>query len=243
MQRTLLRTKDLTLSKSEKACRAAEATQKRLWAMKNATPLQSSEDGAKQTEHSASVLRIGNQQRRATGLIKFCRFCGRTHERNRCPAFGQVCKLCKKKNHFAVVCRNQFVRQLTAEEDGTPLMTMTVEVPGDTTVVNNVRPTCDPKGIFATLHVAGRPIRFQVDTSAACNVISRRNVELIGGTRTLRPTNRISRVYDGSTIKPAGTCVLTVENRKTKSKNALAFVVVEQAPIALIGVDACQQVL
>ena len=82
-------------------------------------------------------------------------------------------------------------RQLTAEEDRTPLMTMTVEEPDDTTVVNNVRPTCDRKGIFTTLHVAGRPIRFQVNTSAACNVISRRNIELSRYTHMLRPTNHI----------------------------------------------------
>ena len=29
-----------------------------------------------------------------------CHFCGRQHQRNRehCPAFGKVCKLCKPKN-------------------------------------------------------------------------------------------------------------------------------------------------
>ena len=139
-------------------------------------------------QHSASVLRIGTQQRRTTDLIKDCRFCGRTHERNRCPAFGQVCKLCKKKNHFAVVCRSKFVRQLTAEEDGTSLMTMTVEEPDDTTVVNNVRPSWDPKGIFMTLHVCWTSD--SISSRYPCGILSAAATLNLSATRILfdRPT-------------------------------------------------------
>ena len=36
--------------------------------------------------------------------IRNCRFCGRNHERRCCPAFGQACAYCKKKNHFEVKC-------------------------------------------------------------------------------------------------------------------------------------------
>ena len=40
----------------------------------------------------------------SSGLIKDCRFCGRNHERRSCPAFGQICAYCKKRNHFVAKC-------------------------------------------------------------------------------------------------------------------------------------------
>ena len=38
-----------------------------------------------------------------------CKFCGYDHapERNKCPAWGKVCKRCKKKNHFAKGCKDK----------------------------------------------------------------------------------------------------------------------------------------
>lgn len=35
--------------------------------------------------------------------LKQLKFCGKSHERNKekCPAYGQVCKKCKKENNLA----------------------------------------------------------------------------------------------------------------------------------------------
>ena len=40
-------------------------------------------------------------------VINDCRFCGRTYNRGECPAYGNECNHCKKKNHFANVCRRR----------------------------------------------------------------------------------------------------------------------------------------
>ena len=37
---------------------------------------------------------------RSTKKISDCKFCGRTHERHNCPAFGKECHRCSGKNHF-----------------------------------------------------------------------------------------------------------------------------------------------
>ena len=39
-------------------------------------------------------------------MVDDCKFCGKSHERNRekCPAFGQICKKCKKENRLASKC-------------------------------------------------------------------------------------------------------------------------------------------
>ena len=38
------------------------------------------------------------------GEQKMMMFCGRTHGRRNCPAFGKECHVCNKKNHFAKYC-------------------------------------------------------------------------------------------------------------------------------------------
>lgn len=36
-----------------------------------------------------------------------CKYCNYKHEqkREKCPAVGQLCKICEKKNHFQTVCK------------------------------------------------------------------------------------------------------------------------------------------
>ncbi|UYV76706.1 hypothetical protein LAZ67_14001842 [Cordylochernes scorpioides] len=55
-------------------------------------------------------------------LIDNCKKCGGTHPIRRCPAYGKICKKCKKANHFAKCCRSNFRYKKkinTIEEEGT----------------------------------------------------------------------------------------------------------------------------
>ena len=40
-------------------------------------------------------------------IIDNCRYCGRSHLKGTCPAYGKVCVNCSKPNHFAAVCRSR----------------------------------------------------------------------------------------------------------------------------------------
>ena len=33
-----------------------------------------------------------------------CKFCGRSHNKGECPAFGKLCNVCGGKNHFEAKC-------------------------------------------------------------------------------------------------------------------------------------------
>ena len=35
-----------------------------------------------------------------------CKFCGKSHDRGQCPAYGKVCNNCGRKNHFESKCRS-----------------------------------------------------------------------------------------------------------------------------------------
>lgn len=47
------------------------------------------------------------QANRSSNQIDQCRYCGQSHPRRQCPAFGKTCSGCGKKNHFERVCRSK----------------------------------------------------------------------------------------------------------------------------------------
>ena len=92
VRENLLKEKKLTLEKAIDIARAAESTAVQMKVMSAEPGLSAvKEKEKKQSENVPSV---------SSGWIKDCRFCGRNHERRSCPAFGQICAYCKKRNHF-----------------------------------------------------------------------------------------------------------------------------------------------
>ena len=43
---------------------------------------------------------------RSQSSIRNCKYCGKSHDRGSCPAFGKECSKCGKKNHFRAVCKS-----------------------------------------------------------------------------------------------------------------------------------------
>ena len=37
---------------------------------------------------------------------KTCKYCGKSHNRGNCPAYGKKCQNCGRDNHFKSVCRS-----------------------------------------------------------------------------------------------------------------------------------------
>ncbi|XP_063619124.1 uncharacterized protein LOC134791960 [Cydia splendana] len=48
---------------------------------------------------------------------KKCDYCGRVHDRFKCPAYGQRCTRCNKANHFARMCRVYMVQENSTDQD------------------------------------------------------------------------------------------------------------------------------
>ena len=54
--------------------------------------------------------------RKKKDFFKNCKFCGGSHKRGECPAFGQKCRSCRSTNHFAKCCpKAKKVQQLECE--------------------------------------------------------------------------------------------------------------------------------
>ena len=54
----------------------------------------------------AHVNKDGTIKNKYRNVDQACKFCGTTHRRGSCPAYGKTCQKCSKRNHFAKVCRS-----------------------------------------------------------------------------------------------------------------------------------------
>jgi len=95
VRQCLLEEENLTLTKAIQTCKAIEEATKQLSSMKNGDSKQV--DAVKRRESAADSSAFGRE----------CGRCGGKHERNKCPAYGQTCKSCKKKGHFFAKCRSK----------------------------------------------------------------------------------------------------------------------------------------
>ena len=102
-RKKLLQVSKLTLQQSIDIVRSCEKTAKQLESMK---------------VEGEQVLAVSKEQykeqrkrveKRVKEVLIKCKFCNKSHPRDKfkCPAWGKTCSLCKRKNHFAVVCNAQ----------------------------------------------------------------------------------------------------------------------------------------
>ena len=106
----LLREEKLTLEKAISMARLSEASKEQIKAMgpkeqniENPTVNEIRAGGSDRQKKNPSRLPrpgLGSQK------VK-CTFCGSSHSLGCCPAFGKICDCCKKKDHFANVCRKR----------------------------------------------------------------------------------------------------------------------------------------
>ena len=115
---------------------------------------------------------------------------------------------------------------------------MTVKLQPETDDVNVVTNDKFKRQVFATVEVGGRPIRFQLDTGATCNVI--RKCELNKG-QVIQPDSQTLLMYSKDTITPLGKCILNVKNPKTQEDYSCDFVVVTEALTSILGATTVQE--
>ena len=92
---------------------------------------------------------------------KPCKWCGGAqHDHEKCPARDKSCNKCKKKGHFAIVCRGHDVRLSKVHEVGGEEIPFLGEIHGQGDCWS------------AEIIVNGFPTTFKLDTGAAVSVLS-----------------------------------------------------------------------
>ncbi|XP_063426867.1 uncharacterized protein K02A2.6-like [Mytilus trossulus] len=82
--------------------------------------------------------------------------------------------------------------------------------------------------------------RFQLDSGAACNIITARTLKELD-INQLQKSSQILTMYNNTTIKPIGTCILKFVNLKNNDQFKAEFVVVKDGTLTpLLGSKAVQ---
>ena len=159
-------------------------------------------------------------------------------------------------NHFAAVCfrhvkkqvkKIDHVRMRLDSECGSELLEEdTVSCTADELFgIDTVAAMADRKTrreqdkIFATLNLHGKLMRFQVDTGATCNVISRSDLP---NQARVTPADSRLRLYDETCLTPAGLHRTELRNPKTGRCKFVEFVVLTKpGATPLLGARTSQE--
>ncbi|KAJ8029680.1 hypothetical protein HOLleu_29132 [Holothuria leucospilota] len=130
LRERLLRDADLTLEKTITTCRASETSKNQLKTLTGTSDYSvhnvQSKNKAKHSGHPnrGKPKKKSEKSNSDTGagkpFITNCGRCGRDHFVGECPAYGQTCKKCGRKNHFAKCCRTKPDKKVNTISGNTP---------------------------------------------------------------------------------------------------------------------------
>ncbi|CAH8560353.1 unnamed protein product [Dicrocoelium dendriticum] len=183
----------------------------------------------KNTELFAVSRTEGRIPRSPDEQVTDCQFCGRRHQKKKesCPAWGRTCMKCSKKGHFARCCRSYRVSSVAddAREREQELL------------INNMDGRAKSKCVFATLLVRGQPVRFQLDSGAAVNILPEKYCK---GVRC-EETQKCLKMWNGSRLQPKGIVILETVNPKEGTEHPLEFLIVSEDLMPILGIDSIQR--
>ena len=264
LRERLLRESDLTLEKATQLCRASELSKEQSKTIEQPSASVSvhavkakthKETGAtakrKNRKNLKSETSRGPTQSGFSGR-KPCKYCGQSHERNKCPAYGKTCNYCKKLNHWEKVCQSKAKQKVHAVQNDNDhseyddssddcFEIHSMELTNETELPINTITSTNEKQILATMIINETPVKLQVDTGATCNVISSKYLNE-HQMANLQQTNQVLTMYNKQSVVPEGKLKLKMLNPRNNKKYRAEFVVIENNNCTpILGINAAQQ--
>ncbi|BES91778.1 Reverse transcriptase (RNA-dependent DNA polymerase) [Nesidiocoris tenuis] len=257
-RKQLLMDSELTLQKAIDICRANELADSQ---MKRITKAETSENVNKIFRQRQGSFRkpLKGRNNKADRKIP-CKYCGNVHkhDRRKCPAYGEKCKLCFRYNHFASVCgssqnargklkRASHVKTLQGSESDEESESSSEAFLID--YVNSADNQKPKRTWVSSLDFIVRkqiiPVDCQLDSGATINVVERDLLlKIFGKSPKLRPSSTTIRCFGGSSVKPLGRIEISVQ--KNGCKHPLVFEVVESASkpnarsLPILSAETCE---
>ena len=145
---------------------------------------------------------------------KKCKFCGRIHKPRECPAYGQECHKCKKKNHWASCCYTRKVHEASAE-------------PTEDFVIEEVETSKEKKATeaFVILKINNKKVKVKLDTGAEVNVMPLRVYEQLQ-TEEVQMMKTATKLcgYGGTNIPVVGKISVNCEFRDIEEQSEFYIV-------------------
>ncbi|CAJ1049307.1 uncharacterized protein K02A2.6-like [Xyrichtys novacula] len=241
----LLREADLTLEKAVDICRASELTNTQVKALTEEVEMNAVKTVKKK---DFRVKANAEQQTEAS-----CNRCGFKHGANACPALGQICKKCQKKNHFAKMCRSQsqsgswkkqqqYRRRMHAvvqseEEDDMFIGTLRVEQDKYISIMESAETETEKEKWTESLRINNNVVTFKLDTGADCNAMSIKTFNALEVRGRLNASKSKLVAFFGQKIAPLGKRALTCEHKGQKHR--IEFEITQEDVPAILGGDTC----
>ena len=223
----LLRIRDFTLNRCTDICRNEEITALQMKSLSE--PADSIHQVKSKTKKSHTQQRSEVKSSPQAGKKISCKFCGYDHvlDRKKCPTLGKTCKRCNGKNHFVKKCKKELVFCIESEEE-------------ELEEISVVRvQAVKERAVFAKMLVRQYPVKFQID----CGVIlpvKYAEVKYAEG-EELTPCSQTLVMWNGTKVKPVGTCALPVVNPKNNDKFKVRFLIVEEDLTPLLRLNAMEK--
>jgi len=246
----LLRDSDLTLPKAVDIVRAAEVTKAQMAAMsasgsdkakdvhavhKGARPKQPSKPKTGYNKHSQSQGPPKSKSSHSqSSFVEKCEYCGRSHRKGKCPAFGQQCNKCSGWNHYASECKGGGFRKkvYTAE-----LVESEGATEDQTFYIRSVESERAGKGKFyANLKVSGDSIEFKIDTGSDASILPKKVYTSMRKPPLLGQTHAKLKGFGDAVVRPLG-CFKVPCSRQDGETQEVTFYVTDRFDIPLIGED------
>ena len=112
LKKRLLGEPELTLDRAILLCKTDKDTRKQTTEIQKQTDTGESKVGAIKTKYKSKkqftkpkpTYQKQSVQQSSSKTIRGCHYCGKTHSKGQCPAYGKICSSWNKKSHFASVC-------------------------------------------------------------------------------------------------------------------------------------------
>uniref|UniRef100_A0A8C2B8P6 ribonuclease H n=1 Tax=Cyprinus carpio TaxID=7962 RepID=A0A8C2B8P6_CYPCA len=225
----LLRTMDLDLPKAVSICRAAEASRTQMDKLQTpqAEYVVNEVKGERAKKSQTSFVTSRRQN-----MIQDCKYCGRDHQRRKCPAYGEKCKKCGKMNHFSSKCMSKTLSYATKK----PIHMVEEHSDSDSEemFIDMVKSNYG-EDWNVDLIINDRKTRFKIDTGAQCNIIPESIHRQTGAQLGKSKAKLVT--YGGQCLKPIGKCLLLTEYKKRF--HHVEFQVINQSATPLLGLTTC----
>ena len=185
------------------------------------------------------------RQQFSADFIKDCRFCGKSHARRRCPAYGKRCAVCKQFNHFAKskMCSVKKAHEIVS--DGTLQQVSNAQAESEFLnldalhVCNNTKVFTISSKWLVDVRMNNQSFKAKVDTGADVSVMCKCEAKGLGVQRVRKSAATIIG-YTGKAVPVLGSVELEISvchdgvSRSCKEE----FFIVEQKADTLLGMPA-----
>ena len=93
------------------------------------------------------------------------------------------------------------------------------------------------KEVHAEMIIDTKPVTSQLDCRASVNLLPIKYI----GNREIIPRDGTLVMWNGTKVKPAGTCRINIRNSKTGKKYSVEFVIVNEDFTPLVGLQAIEK--